>query len=64
MHPHDNCLICQANKIWGKTGGENVCDDIDATSLFHWLMHNFSESKQVIVERLLRDYNITKKGNV
>lgn len=36
--------------------------EVDEVELFHWLMDNWSESKQNIVARLKRDFTVTKKG--
>lgn len=58
IHPHDNCRFCLQQQT---TTATQDTGEIDETNLFHWLMDNHSESKQVIVERLRRDFVITKK---
>lgn len=58
IHPHTNCPHCARGFI---TQYDTLpADDAEVTplNLFEWFMRNHSESKQVIVDKLRRDFNV------
>ena len=63
IHPHSNCPQCASGQgVPYTTQYDTLPEPAQAEAtpieLFEWFMRNHSESKQIIVDRLRRDFNV------